>query len=146
MQDMLLFSTDSEKSLTQLEHYFDDWAWILSKILLGAVEKFYHFKLRKVFYPEYLPMIFPLVLFPSTEIIVKAARTASGVEFNGRNKKARQLKMEIYGTDDLRSLPDGKFEKEALDYITPEGIRLIYQYVPESRLFLQMLSWVKFDS
>jgi len=144
--DMLLFSTDAERYLTQSERYFDDWAWIRSKILLGAVEKFYHFKLREVFYPEYLPMVFSLVLFPSTEIIVKAARTASGVEFNGRNKSARQLKREIYGTDDLRSLPDVKFEREALDYITPEGISAIYRHVPESRLFLQMLSWAKFDS
>lgn len=144
--DMLLFSTDSEKSLTQSERYFDDWAWILSKILFGAVERFYHLKLRDGFYPEYLPMIFPLVLFPSTEIIVAAARTPPGVKFNGRDKSARQLKREIYGTDVLYSLTDGKFEREALDYITPEGIRLIYQYVPESRLFLQMLSWAKFDS
>jgi len=143
MQDMLLFSTDAERYLTQSERYFDDWAWILSKILLGAVEKFYHLKLREIYYPEYLPMISPLVLFPSTEIIVTAARTASGVEFNGYNKNARQLKREIYGTDNLRSLPDGKFKREALNYITSEGIKFIYQYVPESRLFLQMLSWAK---
>jgi hypothetical protein len=83
-----------------------------------------------------LPVIVSMVTFPSTEIIVAAARGEKSIH----GKKAKELKQLLYGKTDLRKLGENEFQEQALDFITPESINDIFKAVPESRLFIQTLS------
>ncbi len=136
-RDILLITTDAEKSLSSPEDYFKDWSFSISKIFMGAIDKFYALKSRQGYPCQYLPVLLSLVCFPSSEVFVAAAKQPP-IQYYG--KKPKELKQLLYGTDDLRRLRDQDFEEKALNYITPDSVDRIFSYVPESRLFIQMLS------
>ncbi|OCR01783.1 hypothetical protein BCD67_13745 [Oscillatoriales cyanobacterium USR001] len=137
-RDILLITTDAEKSLSSAEAYFqEDWSFSISKIFIGAIENFYDLKSRDGYSYQYLPVIIPLVCFPSSEVFVAAAKEPA-IPYYG--KKPKELKQLLYGTDNLGQLRDEDFEKKALNYITPKSVERIFSSVPESRLFIQMLS------
>lgn len=136
-RDILLITTDAEKSLSSAEAYFQDWSFSISKISMGAIEKFYALKSRAGYSYQYLPVILSIICFPSSEVFVAAAKEPP-MQYYG--KKPKELKQLLYGTDDLRMLRDQDFEEKALNYITRESIDRIFSYVPESRLLIQMLS------
>ena len=138
-QDILLVTTDAELSLSRPNDYFQEWAFSISKIFMGAIDKFYNIKTIEGYYGEYLPLIIPIVTFPSNEIIVAAAKNIS----NTYGKKPSELKNLLYGTDALATLSAEELQEKALDFITPESIQRIFSCVPESRIFIQMLSFGK---
>jgi hypothetical protein len=138
-QDILLVTTDAERSLSRSEDYFQAWALSICKIFMGAIEKFYNIKTIEGYSGEYLPLIIPIVTFPSTEIFVAAAKNLS----NPYGKKPSELKILLYGTDDLATLSEEELKEKALDFITSDSIQRIFSCVPESRIFIQMLSFGK---
>jgi hypothetical protein len=134
--DILIASTDSECYLANSDKYFDSWAFSLTKIFISGVESFYHTMLRQGRGKENLPLIIPIVPFPSTDILIAAARNMSG--YYGR--KPNELKTMLYGNDNLRTIPPEDFEDKALKYITSDSINLIFKNIPESRPFINFLS------
>lgn len=100
-KDLIILNSDAERTLRSADSYFDDWASILTKLLIFGIEKYYHNKVKQGFDLENLPLIIPLILFPSTDILVLAAKSVSSHRFNGFNQEASILKGILYGTDDL---------------------------------------------
>lgn len=137
-RDILLVTTDAEKSLNNPELYFEIWAFGLSKILTGAIEEFYRIKITQGYSCEYLPTVITLASFPSTEIFVIAAKDMAQRHYG---KKAKDLKRILYGTDNLRTLEDGDLQEKALKFINRESINLVFRHIPEARLFIQTLSF-----
>ena len=76
----------------------------------------------------------PLATFPSTEVLVAAARGELNKHYG---KNPREWKMLLYKTEHPQ---DEQIEQEALDYITPETIDYIFNDLPEARFFIQTLS------
>ena len=132
--DVLLVTTDTEKTLSTPETYFKTWAFSFSKILMGAIQTFYSMMAKNRYYPEYLPLIISVATFPSTEILVGAAR---GQHNECYGKTPKELKRRLYATEDI--LSEEQFKEKALDRITAESIDLIFRHVPESRIFIQTL-------
>ncbi|MDM8551322.1 hypothetical protein QUF72_14655 [Desulfobacterales bacterium HSG2] len=135
-QDILLLNTDSERHLQMPDDYFKEWAFCVQKIITAGIEMFYHLKAREGYPCEYLPLILSISAFPSTEILIAAAKGINTIY----GKKAGELKQVLYGTTDLSTLRDEEFEEKALKYITPENINSIFKKIPESRILIQSLS------
>lgn len=139
--DLLILHTDSEKHLNRSEQYFEEWAISISRIILTAIEDFCEKKVRQGYDLIYLPLIIPIIPFPSTEILIAAAKTGNRSRFKFRGMKARDLKTKLYGVTDLGSLDEETFQTEAMRIITPESCRAVYKHVPEARSFLHTLIW-----
>lgn len=138
-KDILLLTADAERSLSQPSVYFEHWALSISKILSGAVDKFYDIKANQTSSREDLPLVISLITFPSTDILVAAAKNIKAIY----GKKPHELKRMLYGTHDLRTLRPEALDKRALKFITPESINSIYAKVPESRMLIQTLAFGK---
>jgi hypothetical protein len=139
--DLLIVSTDAEWFLGHSDEYFKDQRFlILTKIFFAAIEEFYH-KASNRHVWEHLPVIIPLVLFPSTDILVAAAKAAAGSPFVYHGMKAREIKKSVYGVDGLHQLRGDDLEKKALAFISPAGSRAIYQHLPEIKIFLRTLTY-----
>ncbi|MTJ22343.1 hypothetical protein FJR06_13860 [Dolichospermum sp. UHCC 0352] len=132
--DILLITTDTEHILKDKNQYFDPWAISVSHILREAIEKFYNTQATNGYQRKCLPIIMPLATFPSTEVLVAAARGELNKHYG---KNPREWKMLLYKTEHPQ---DEQIEQEALDYITPETIDYIFNDLPEARFFIQTLS------
>jgi len=139
--DLLVLHTDAELVLSSPEKYFEEWAVVISKIFLIAIEEFYHKTSQRGWQWEHLPLVVPLVPFPSTDILVAAAKTENSGTFGFHGRKAREIKIALYGVDDLRHLREEELKQKALDFITPAACKAIYRHIPESRIFLRTLAW-----
>src|SRR5208337_246600 len=96
-RDLIVINTDAEWVLNSQDHYYEqDWAVLVTKVFHSAIEEFYH-KMRHGHQWEYLPFVCPLVLFPSTDILVAAARTQEGEPFQYHGVKAPEIKRRLYG-------------------------------------------------
>lgn len=143
-RDILLITTDVEKKLTNPKDYFQEWAFSISKIFLGGIEKFYDLQISQGYNYEIIPVIMPIVTFPSTEIFVAAARNI--VNSKSYGKKPEELKKILYGTTNLATINQETLQTQALNFITSDTIHKIFECVPESRIFLQILSLGKINS
>lgn len=139
-RDILLLTADTEHTLSAPDDYFKDWRFSISKILVGSVEEFYRAKAIDGYTQDYLPLVVPVVTFPSTEIFIAAAKDLMKKAYG---KKPQELKTLLYGTTELQTLREEEFARKALDFITSESIGKIFQHVPESRIFIQTLSLAK---
>lgn len=145
-RDIILLTADSEHTFSHPDDYFKDWRFSISKILVGSIEEFYREKARESYTHELLPLVIPCVVFPSTEILIAAAKIDSQKFIKSAyGKKPRELKQLLYGTTELQTLSDEDFSKKALDFINLESIGKIFQNVPESRTFIQTLSLGKYS-
>jgi hypothetical protein len=144
-RDIILVTADSEHTFSHPDDYFKDWRVSISNILVGSIEEFYRAKVRENYTHEYLPVVIPFVVFPSTEILIAAAKIDSPKFIKDvYGKKPRELKQLLYGTTELQTISDEDFKKKALDFINTESIGRIFQNVPESRNFMQTLSLGKY--
>lgn len=139
--DLLVLNTDAEKPLTNQDSYFEQRIFVTSKVFSLAIEEFYHKICNQGYQREYLPLVLPLVLFPSTEILVAAFGHSETEAFQAHGKKAKLLKQELFGTDDMRSLTDEEFDEKALNFITRINCEKVYKLIPESRNFIRSLFW-----
>ena len=144
-RDIILVTADSEHTFSHPDDYFKDWRISISNILVGSIEEFYRAKVRENYTHEYLPVVIPFVVFPSTEILIAAAKTDSQKFIKSAyGKKPRELKQLLYGTTELQTLREEELKKNALDFINSESIGRIFQNIPESRTFIQTLSLGKY--
>lgn len=142
--DILVITTDSEKQTKAEADYFQEWAFSISKLFQGAIEKFYSQQLQIGYSCNCLPLVLSLICFPSTEILVAAAKNTEPKIYG---KKPGELKQQLYGTDDLSTLSEEDLKTKALDFITPASIETIFAKVPESRIFIKtLLSHNKVDN
>jgi hypothetical protein len=141
-RDIILLTADSEHTLTTPDEYFKDWRFSISKILVGGIETFYGVKAIQGYKHEDLPLVIPLVTFPSTEIFIAAAKDLIGKK---PWKNPGELKQLLYGTKNLQTLREEDLQSKALDFITMESIGRIFYHVPESRTFIQTLSLGKYS-
>jgi hypothetical protein len=139
--DLIVLNTDTERYLFSPDEYFKNWALMAPKVVLAGIEKFYHIQSIKGYDFENQPLVLPLIIFPSTDILILAAKSKPGYSFNGFNRKAHDIKQEIYGVTDLRRLSNDELDKKALVYISKDGIKSIYNRIPEIRVFIQTLVW-----
>ncbi len=138
--DLLILNTDAEWSMRGQDHYFQEQKFILlSKIFYAAIEEYYHKAGNKHLWMG-LPQILPLILFPSTDILVAAAKATGGQVFSSHGLRAREIKRQLYHTDDLRYLKGNDLATMALSHITAGGCVNIYSHLPEARVFLRNLT------
>jgi hypothetical protein len=141
-KDILVINSDAEKILKHKHNYFNEWAYILNGILWFAIEKFYEEMVKKNYTYENLPLILPLILFPSSEILVASCM----YDFNRGNfrelKAKPDLKCKVYNTDNIpKAIQTGKLNEVLSTFIIPEAIKDIYKEIPEARKFIQILSY-----
>ncbi len=134
-RDRVILATDAERKLAHKDRYFEEWAWVVPRLLEQAIEKWYHYRIGHGYARADLPVVLPVVFFPSIDVLVAAAKDA----FDPRGLRPAELKRRLYGTDDLRSVGPDRFGEMGLNCITPEGIENIWKMVPEVRLFLLRL-------
>ncbi|MBD1212744.1 MAG: hypothetical protein H9534_08395, partial [Dolichospermum circinale Clear-D4] len=114
-RDIILVTADSEHTFSHPDDYFKDWRFSISKILVGSIEEFYRAKVRENYTHEYLPVVIPFVVFPSTEILIAAAKIdPKKLIKEAYGKKPRELKQLLYGTTELQTISDEDFKKKAL--------------------------------
>jgi len=135
-RDVIVLSTDAEHHLATPETYFDAWSVHFPKILMFASEVTYHQLLAQGYSPSIIPTIVPLPLYPSTDIIVAAARE-NGISVHGQ--PAQELKMKLYNSPDLRMLSSEDFERRALSHLTTDSVEQVFNQIPECRIFIHSL-------
>ncbi|MBE9145352.1 hypothetical protein [Planktothrix mougeotii] len=138
--DIIILTTDSEKKLSNPDDYFN-YGIELFHILSEAAIKFYGAVLAQGYPQDNIPLVLPIITFPSTEILIAAAKGLKIADYY--NQEPLELKKKIYGVPEPRSLSDEELRTKALDYITLKGIKNIYNNIPESRHFIQTLSGYK---
>jgi len=137
-KDIILLTTDAERRLACLnneQNYWDiggDYFGILH-CLMNAIRDFYIIQYQQNSLPEYLPMIIPVVTFPSIEPFLLIAK--GELIHNISGKKPNDLKNILYKTDN----PSGKQIEDAIDKIQSDRVYEILKMIPESRFFIQTL-------
>lgn len=136
-RDIFLLTTDAERRLSSKDDYFEGYGFHVIKILESAVEKFYNFQSDRGYSFEYLPLILPVVVFPSTEILIASARSLLS---KCCGKTPTELKQFLYQTDNIHTMDSDALKNKALQYLDKQGIQRIYKDIPEARILIQTLS------
>ena len=139
-KDVLIVYTDTEKKLQAKNRYFEQWACTLNSVLWLAIEEFYEKMVNQGYEYEHLPLALPLILFPSSEILVAACMYDFKKE-NFRTLEAKPaLKQKVYGTDTIPSaVQSGKLEEVVSTFVVPDMLKDIYREIPEARQLMQIL-------
>jgi len=142
--DLLIISSDSEKPLGHRNNYFQKWAYSVEAILEVAIDEFYHQLVEQGYSEQYLPLIVPLICFPSIEILV-AACTEDILDFDNqcRSLQAKPaLKQKVWGTDSIdEARRNGMLYGVLEAYMTPDALDKIYKNIPEARKMIKMLNF-----
>ncbi len=136
--DLLILNDDSDKKLTTSKDFLDEWAYSVISIFYLAVQEFYEEKINHGHTFRYLPIIFPLIFFPSTEILVAAFRYNNNFE-HYRNQDAPTLKQMLYGTNNLNTLQEDELGELALKFINSTLLEQVFAKLPEIRVFLHQI-------
>lgn len=147
-QDILILSADTELILDPHNRRKDDIikATIsnLDGVIWSAIEDFYDKMLTYGHSYTDLPLILPLILFPSSEILVASCM----YDFRQQNFRALKpkpdLKQKVYETDSIpEAFENGKLEEVLSMYVVPETLNDIYREIPEARKLIQILSYCR---
>lgn len=141
-KDMILLTTDAEKLLAHLNNELDYWEYNgeyfgILHCLMNAIREFCATQCRQGIYPEYFPMIIPIVTFPSIEPFLLIAKGEKLSNING--KKPNDLKICLYKTNN----PSGEEIEQAIEKIKDDQVYDILKILPESRFFIQFLLMLK---
>ncbi|MFN0203913.1 MAG: hypothetical protein ACKVTZ_20500 [Bacteroidia bacterium] len=146
-QDVLILNADAEKVLGVKQNYFTDWAYAMNNTLWLAVEEFYHKMVENGYDYQQLPLILPLILFPSSEILVAACMHDFNKEDFRSFEAKPTLKQKVYGTDNIPNALESSILQETLAlYVVPESLSSIYRELPEVRKFMQILAFATFKT
>jgi hypothetical protein len=142
--DLVILNTDSEKPLIHKQNYLmRDWAYSLNAFLELAIEEFYQKRIEWGYDYQNLPLILPLVLFPSIEILVAACLETDGdFDEKYRSLEAKpSLRQKVWETDSIHeALQTGMLDDILNEYIVPENLNKIYKNLPEAKKFIRILS------
>ena len=134
-KDIIVLCSDAERELTAANRYFENWAWALSMTIQHGVERFHSAVSTEGHQSRHVPTVISMLPFPSTDVLVAACKGTKRI----RAKKARALKQELYGTENLNQLGANEFEKKALNHVTKDNLAQAYQHLPEVRSLLRIL-------
>jgi len=138
-KDIIILNSDAEKILNNSENYFSDWAFCLSDFLKFIIYKFYHKMVKNGYSYKNLPLIYPIIFFPSTEILIASIKLSTQ---NYRKFEAKALKLKLYGTVNLKEVTkdNGLFFEILNKFIIEDNLELIYKRTPELREFIHFIS------
>lgn len=140
-QDILVLNGDAEKILGRKETYFVDWAYTIYSVLWLAIEEFYNKMANQGYVYSNLPLILPIILFPSSEILLASCMYDFNKE-NFRSFKAKpNLKMKVYETDDTSALTYERLQEILDTYMVSDSLESMYHDLPEARKFIQILAF-----
>ena len=138
--DIFIYHLDTERviKMDREEDIVTGWAREISEAVWRGVDLFY-FRWGG-FYSSlyYLPKVFPVVCFPSTEVITGACK---GIEIRG--KKAHDLKNKLYGTSDLRNISEEEFHNklEGIFLKDKKDLLALLRKVPEIYRLLFLITF-----
>ncbi len=142
--DLVIISSDYEKPLGHRNNYFQKWAYSLEAILGLAIDEFYRQLVEQGYGYQYLPLVVPLICFPSIEILV-AACTEDSFDFDNQCRSLRakpDLKQKVWGTDSIdEARRNGMLYGVLEAYMTPDALDKVYKNIPEARKLIQVLSF-----
>ncbi|MBW1615280.1 MAG: hypothetical protein JRJ49_01855 [Deltaproteobacteria bacterium] len=144
-KDILLINSDAEKILKDKNNYFNKEFYILNEISQLAIEEFYNNMVKQGWTYNNLPLILPLIFFPSSEILAASCIYNFKIESkNFRKLRAKpELKIKVYGTDNIpKAIETGKMEKVLSKFITPDTVKEVYKEIPEARKLIHILSFL----
>ena len=140
-KDILVLYSDSEKLLLNDENFFKDWAYSIKQIFDYSVDKFYHKISKQGFSYNNIPLIIPMILFPSSEIIVASCMYDFSKEKIRELKPTPTLKQKVYNYPNIPDAFENNAIEETLDtYLVSENLNEIYKVTPELRKIIHMLS------
>lgn len=139
-KEIIIINADSEKLINERIGYFQNWAYSIKGILNYSIEHFYEKMASQGHSYEYIPLILPIILFPSSEILVAACVYNLTAENMRQLKPTPDLKTKVYGTYSINeAIETGKFETVLNTYLTADNINEIYKEVPEARILIHSL-------
>lgn len=141
-KDMMLLTTDAEKHPALLNNEQNYWErdghyFGILHCVIDAIRNFYTTQYQQGLSPENLPMIIPIITFPSIEPFLLIAKGEKPSNINGRNPN--DLKKLLYKTDN----PSGEAIEQAIGKIEKDKIYDILKIIPESRFLIQTLLMLK---
>jgi hypothetical protein len=145
-RDLLIINSDSERPLGNRQNYFQERVCLLDRIFWWAIEEFYNQMLDRRYSHQKLPLILPLILFPSIEILVAAfIEEEHDFDKQCRTLKANpDLKQRVWGTNSIpKAFQTGMLQEVLVTYVTSEALDKVYRNLPEVRKFMQILSFNK---
>jgi hypothetical protein len=141
--DLLILNDDTDKKLSTSKDFLNEWAHSVVMVFYLAVQEFYEEKISQGYTFKNLPIILPLIFFPSTEILVAAFRCNDDFE-SFRNQDATALKKMLYQTHNLRNLQENELNDLALKFINSNLLEQVFAKLPEIRIFLyQIIASIK---
>ncbi|TAE75143.1 MAG: hypothetical protein EAZ85_02925 [Bacteroidetes bacterium] len=141
-KDIIILNGDAEKILGSKQKYFEDWAYSINSIIWLAIEEFYDKMVEQGYDYSQLPLILPIILYPSSEILVASCiddfDKTNYREFNAKPA----LKQKVYDTDSISEAIQNGTMKEVLDiFVIPKSLSKVYKDLPEIRKFMQILTF-----
>ncbi len=141
-KDILILNGDAEKVLGSKQTYFEQWAYSVNSAVWLAIEEFYNKMVEQGHDYTQLPLILPIILYPSSEILVASCMDDFD-KTNYREFSAKPaLKQTVYDTDNIPEAIANGTMKEVLDtFVIPETLGKVYKDLPEIRKFMHILTF-----
>lgn len=145
-KDIIVLNGDAEHKLITNEKFFDNWVRRLYSIIYLSIDEFYEKMSYQGYTYQNLPIITPLILFPSIEILVAACYLSDKDKKAIRKLRANpDLKKKVWETDNIPvAIETGKVE-QILELCFNSGnssfLQEIYKEVPEVRTFVHTLTY-----
>ena len=141
-KDILILNSDAEKTLGIKHRYFEKWAYSLYSVLWLTIEEFYNKMVEQGYDYLQLPLILPVILYPSSEILVASCMDDfDKTDYRNFNAKPA-LKKAVYDTDNIPQAIENGTVKQVLDlYVIPENLSKVYKDLPEVRKLMHILAF-----
>lgn len=140
-REIIIINADSEKLLLNRINYFSDWAYHIKGLVYYSIERFYEQMNNQGYSLEYLPHIIPLILFPSSEILVASCMYDITTESLREILPNPGLKTKVYSTNSIPEAIDSGVLQKTLDtYLVYENVKEIYKEIPEARMLIHALA------
>jgi len=143
-KDIVILNADTENKLEYKEKYYEE-SWISQFCLTVdfAIDKFYERMIEQGYAFENLPLIIPLVLFPSIEILVAACYLSNSDKVKMRTLKANpDLKNKIWEETNMKSAIESGKVNQILELCFTgrnDSLKEIYKHIPEARNLIHIL-------
>ena len=141
-KDILIVNGDAEHILGNQREYFKEWAYTINSVIWLGIEEFYNKMVEKGYSYENLPLIIPIILFPSSEILVASSMDDfNKVNYRSFNAKPA-LKQKVYDTESIgEAITSGRLQEVLDTFVVPESLSKIYSDLPEVRKMLHILTF-----
>ncbi|MBI2968038.1 MAG: hypothetical protein HYY40_09520 [Bacteroidetes bacterium] len=140
-KEIIIINSDTEKLLKDRSNYFTEWAYSINRLIYFSIEKFYEEMVKQGYNYEILPYFIPLILFPSSEILVASCIFDISKENIRYLHPTPQLKKKVYDTESIpEAFRSGKLFKTINTYLTEDNINNVYKEIPEARLLIHTLT------